>query len=113
MLNIIKGYVNNDDQFTRKTAIPQDKFLDLVSLVLTTTKYTSNSKFYQLTDSIVAMGGSTSSTTVEIHMQAHEQTAISTAPHPLKVWERFVDDAFLHSQRYALGKLFLSHQQSS
>ena len=36
-LNIIKDYVNNDDQFTRKTAIPQDKFLDLVHLVLTTT----------------------------------------------------------------------------
>ena len=36
-LNIIKDYVNNDDQFTRKTSIPQDKFLDLVHLVLTTT----------------------------------------------------------------------------
>ena len=35
-LNIIKGYVNNDDQFTRKAAICQDKFLDLVHLVLTT-----------------------------------------------------------------------------
>ena len=31
-LNIIKDYVNNDDQFTRKTAIPQEKFLDLVHL---------------------------------------------------------------------------------
>ena len=39
-LNIIKDYVNNDDQFTRKTAIPQDKFLDLVHLVLTFTWYT-------------------------------------------------------------------------
>ena len=36
-LNIIKDCVNNNDQFTRKTAIPQDKFLDLVNLVLTTT----------------------------------------------------------------------------
>ena len=35
--NIIKDYVNNDVQFTRKTAIPQDKFIDLVHLVLTTT----------------------------------------------------------------------------
>ena len=26
-LNIIKDYANNDDQFTRKTAIPQHKFL--------------------------------------------------------------------------------------
>ena len=47
-LNIIKDYVNNDvDQFTRKTAIPQDKFLDLVHLILATTWYTFNSQFYQ------------------------------------------------------------------
>ena len=54
-LNIIKD-VNNDDQFIRKTAIPQDKFLDLVHLVLTTTWYTFNSQFYQQTDG-VTMGG--------------------------------------------------------
>ena len=45
-LNIIKDHVSNDDQVTRKTAIPQDKFLDLVSLVLTTTWYTFNSQSY-------------------------------------------------------------------
>ena len=64
-LNIIKDYVNNDDQFTRKTAIPQDRFLDLVHLVLTTTWYTFNSQFYQQTHG-VAMGGPASSTTAEI-----------------------------------------------
>ena len=36
-LKIIKDYVNNNDQFTRKTAIPQDKLLDLGRLVLLTT----------------------------------------------------------------------------
>ena len=39
-LNITKDYVNNDDQFTRKTALTQDKFLDLTNVVLTTTWYT-------------------------------------------------------------------------
>ena len=39
-LNITKDYVNNDDQFTRKTVITQDKFLDLTNVVLTTTWYT-------------------------------------------------------------------------
>ena len=39
-LNIIKDYVNNDDKFTRKMAIPQEEFLDLVNLVLKTTWYT-------------------------------------------------------------------------
>ena len=65
-LNIIKDYGNNDDQFTRKTAIPQDKFLNLVHLVLTTTWY-FNSQFYQQTDG-VAPGGPASSTTAEIEV---------------------------------------------
>ena len=55
-LNIIKDYINNDDQFTRKTALPQDKFFNLANLVLTTTWHTFNSQFYQETDG-VAMGG--------------------------------------------------------
>ena len=59
MLNIIKDYVN-DDQFTRKTAVSQDKFLGLVHLVLRTTWYTFNSQFYQQIDG-VAMGGPASS----------------------------------------------------
>ena len=44
-LNMIKDYVNDYYQFTRKMTIPQDKFLDLVHLVLTATWYTSNSQF--------------------------------------------------------------------
>ena len=90
MLNIIKDYVNNDNQFARKMAIPQDNFLDLVNLTLTTTWYFFNSQFYQKTDG-VAMGGPVSSTIVETYMQAHECTAISTALHPPKVWEQLVD----------------------
>ena len=35
-LNIIKDYVDNDDQFTNRIAITQDKFLVLVDLVLRT-----------------------------------------------------------------------------
>ena len=55
-------------KFTRKTTIPQGKFLDLVHLVLTTTLYTFNSQFSQQTDG-VAMGSPASSTTAEIYMQ--------------------------------------------
>ena len=93
MLNIIKDYVNNDDQFTRKTAIPQDKFLDLVNLVLTTTWYTFNSQFYQQTDG-VAMESPASSTAAEIYMQSHECSAISTTLHPPKVLRQFLDDVY-------------------
>ena len=80
--------VNNDDQFTRKMAIHQHKFLDVVNLVLTTTWYTFKSQFYKQIDA-VAMGSPASSTTAEIHMQTHEHTAISTALHLPEIWERF------------------------
>ena len=40
------------------------------------------------------MGEPSSSTTREIYMQAHEHTAISSALHPLKVWEQFVHDIY-------------------
>ena len=94
-LNIIKDYVTNDDQFNRKAAIPQDKILDLVHLVLTTTWHTFNYQLYQQTGGItmagpassttaeiyqqthgIAMGGPASSTTAEIYMQSYECTAI-------------------------------------
>ena len=86
LLTVRCYYVNNGNQFTRKTAIPQYKFLDLVHLVLTTTWYTFNSQFYQQTDD-VAIRGPASSTTAEIYMQAYERTTITTALHPPKVWE--------------------------
>ena len=92
-LNIIKDYVNNDDQFNKKATIPQDKFLDLVNLVLKISWYTFNSHFYKLTDGI-AMGEPAYSTTPEIYMQAHEKTAISMAMHPPKVWEQFIDGVY-------------------
>ena len=83
-------YVNNADQFIKKTTITQDKFLDLVNLVLTTTWYTFDSYFYQQIDD-VAMGKPASSTTAEIFMHADEQTNIYDTT-PSKVWEHFVDN---------------------
>ena len=104
-LNIIKDYVNNDDQVTSKTAITQDKFLDLVSLVLTTTWYTFSSQSCQQTDG-AAMRGLASSTTGEIYIQTHEHTAISTALHPPKFWERFVRDVYSILNRTHLQNFF-------
>ena len=101
--NIIKDYVNSNDQFTRKTAISQSKFLDLGNLVLTTTQCTF--QFYQQTDG-VAMGVPASSTTAEVYMQADECTAISAALNPPKVWEQFVDDVYSILKRTHLENFF-------
>lgn len=62
--NLIKDYVNNVDNVTRKIAIPEDKSIDLVNLVLRTIWDTFNSKFKQQTDG-AAIGGPGSSTTAE------------------------------------------------
>ena len=51
-LSIIKDYVNNDDQFTGRMAITQDNFLNLIDLVLTTTRKTFQSQFYQQIDRV-------------------------------------------------------------
>ena len=101
-LNIIKDYVNNDNKCTRKTAIPQDKFLDLVHLILRTTWYTFNSQFYEQTEG-VAMADTESSTTVEIYMQAYESVAITNPP---KVWERCFDDVSSILKRTHLENFF-------
>ena len=85
--------------------IPQDKFLDLVHLVLTTTCYTFNSQFYQQTDG-VTMGGPASSTTAEICMQAYEHSTITAALHPPKVWKQFVDDIYSILKHTHLEKFF-------
>ena len=70
--SLIKDYVNNNDQFTGKTVIPQDSLLDLVNLVLTTTCCCSSFKFYKQTDGAV-MEWPDSSSTAETYTQSHEQ----------------------------------------
>ena len=52
------------------------------------------------------MGGPASSTTPEINMQAYERTAVTTAMHPRKVWERFVDDVYSILKRSHLDNFF-------
>ena len=52
------------------------------------------------------MGDPASSTTVEIYMQDYERTAITTALHPSKVWERFVDDVYSILKRTHLESFF-------
>ena len=52
------------------------------------------------------MGGPASSTTAEIYMQGYEHTAITTALHPPKVWEGFVDDIYSIYKRTHLENCF-------
>ena len=57
------------------------------------------------------MGGPTSAIVSEIYMQALEMTAIKTADHPPKIWERHVDDVFSVMQRILPSRTTTLHQQ--
>ena len=63
-----------------------------------------NGDFYQQTDG-AAMGGPTSAIVSEIYMQSLKITAITTADHLPKVWERDVDDVFSIARKAYLQEL--------
>ena len=52
------------------------------------------------------MAGLAYSTTAEYYTQGYERTAITTALHPPKVWERFVNDFYSILKRTYLDKFF-------
>ena len=52
------------------------------------------------------MGGPASSTSAETYVQAQEQTEISTALQPPKVWEQFDDEVYSILKRAHLENLF-------
>ena len=74
-----------------RTLLSPKQILDLLDILLRTTYFKFNGDFYQQTDR-AAMGGPTSTIVSEIYMQSLETTAITTADHPPKIWERHVDD---------------------
>ena len=92
-LLIIKDLLEHDDKLADRTLLSPRQILDLLDILLRTTGFKFNGDFYQQTDR-AAMGGPTSAIISEIYMQSLETTAITTADHPPKVWERHIDDVF-------------------
>ena len=93
-LLIIKDRTEHDDKLADRTLLSPGQIPDLLDILPRTTYFKFNGDFYQQTDG-AAMGGPTSAIVSEIYMQSSETTAITTADHPPKVWERHVDDVFL------------------
>ena len=105
MLNIIKDYGNNHDLFTRKTAISQCKFFNLVKTLATLL-------ILGFTNKLIALGRPRPSITAEIYTQAHEKITISTALHLPNVWKPLMM-MFIPSVNVRTWKTFSSHQKSS
>ena len=103
-LLIIEGLLQHDDKLADRTPLSHNQILDLLNILLRITYFKFDDQFYQQTDG-AAMGGPTSAIVSEIYMQALEMTAITTADHLPKIWERHVDDVFSVIQRIYLQEL--------
>ena len=109
-LLIIGDLLEHDENLADRTLLSPRQILDLLDILLRTTHFKFNGDFYQQTDG-AAMGEPTSAIVSEIYMQSLETTAITTADHPLKVWERHVDDVFSIVHKTCLQEL-LEHINS-
>ena len=90
-LLILKDLPEHDNKLADRTILSPRQILDLLDILLHTTYFKSNWDFYQQTDG-AAMGGPTSAIVSEIYMKSLDTTAIRTADHPHKVWERLASD---------------------
>ena len=103
-LLIIDDLLQHDDKLADRTRLSPNQILNVLDILLRTTYFKFNDQVYQQTDG-AAMGGPTSAIVSEIYMQILEMTAITTADHPPKIWERPVDDVFSVIQRIYLQEL--------
>ena len=101
---IIKDLPEHDDKLSDRTLLSPRKILDLLDILLRTTYFKFNGDLYQQTDG-AAMGGPTSAIVWEIYMQSLETTAITTADHPPRVWECYLDDLFSIVHKTCLQEL--------
>ena len=103
-LLIIKDLPVHVDKLADRTLLSPRQILDLLDILQRTTYFKFNGHFYQQTDG-AAVGGPTSAILSEIYMQSLETTAITTADHPSKFWERHVDDVFSIVRKIYLQEL--------
>ena len=108
-LFIIKDLLKHD-KLANRTLLSPRQIPDLPDILLRTSYFKFSGDFYQQTDG-AAMGGPTSAIVSEIYMKSLETTATTTADHPRKVWERYVDDVFSINMQSLNTRTTRPHQQ--
>ena len=72
----------------------------LLELCLNTTYFVHNNKFYQQTHGAAIWGPPVSPIVCNLYMENFEKIALSSAPSPLSMWLRYVDDTFVKIHEY-------------
>ena len=102
-LNIIKDLLDKDTTLKERTVMEVGDIILLLEFCLKNTYFSFQGQFYEQFEG-AAMGSPVSPIVANLYMEYLEQKALSTAPHPLGFWGRYVDDTFfIHKEANKQG----------
>ena len=94
---IIKQKFAQDPALPQRTSMSIQQIVTLLEFCLKNTYFLFQGKFYEQVQG-AAMGSPISPLIANLFMEEFEVKALSSCPHPLSLWLRFVDDIFVISK---------------